>query len=52
MQAGSKRARAVETRAWLEQGRVINVSPSLKLVREEGRSNSIDATFKIKAVAA
>ena len=36
LQAAKSRARALEMRAWLDQGLVLKVSPTLKAVDEQG----------------
>ena len=49
LQAGKKRARALETRAWLDQGLVLKVSPSLKAVNEDGHSVPLPIPISLNA---
>lgn len=47
LQAGKERARLLETQAWLDQGLVLKVSPSLKAVNEQGHAVSLPVPVPI-----
>ena len=52
LQAGRKRARALETRAWLEQGLVLKLTPNLKAVDEQGHAVALPHVISMTASAA
>lgn len=52
LQAGKKRARSLETRAWLDQGLVVRVTPNLKAVNEEGHTVALPHVFSLTALSA
>ena len=52
LQAGQKRAREMETRAWLDKGLVLKVTPNLKAVDEHGRAVPLPNVISLNAVAA
>ena len=51
LEAGKKRAQALETQAWRDQGLVLKVSPSLKAVNEEGHSVILPVPINLHVVA-
>ena len=51
LQAAQKRARALETRAWLDQGLVIKVTPTLRAVDSLGRAVALPPIISVTASA-